>query len=193
MPKQSVWMQDYGNYARTCGACGDSSRRCRFVVQCFFVRNCCSIWYFSYWHEKESWFLSHCPRATKGQSGQGFYLCWASCRCVCGKGYTSLSWFLGVQNPSKPACRHVEQHCVADAVLLDGGHTRSLANTPYAKKQNQKPKPLLGDLRRLSVARFVQTEIAGLKVKRCDGTLEGRRKSQILWSQGSLWKAWEHF
>ena len=112
---------------------------------------------------------------------------------VCGKGYTSLSWFLGVQNPSKPACRHVEQHCVADAVLLDGGHTRSLANTPYAKKHNQKPKPLLGDLRRLSVARFVQTEIAGLKVKRCDGTLEGRRKSQILWSQESLRKAWENF
>ena len=132
MPKQSVWMQDYGNYARACGACGDSSRRGRFVVQCFLVTICCSIWYFSYWHEKESWFLSHCPRATKGQSGQGFYLCWASCRCVW-KGIHELELVPGGAE-SQQAC---VQACGAALCCRCGfacwwSHTRTLANTPYA-------------------------------------------------------------
>ena len=42
-------------------------------------------------------------------------------------------------------------------------------------------------------SQFVETEISGLKVKRSDGSLEGKRKSQILWSVDSLRKAWEQF
>ena len=82
---------------------------------------------------------------------------------------------------------------MADAVLLEGGHTRTLANTAFAKPHHEKPKPLLGSLQRLSSVRFVQTEVAGLKVKRSNGSLGAKRKSQILWSVDSLRRAWELF
>ena len=110
---------------------------------------------------------------------------------VCGKRFTSLSWFVGDEDPSELKCKHALKHCLADAVLLEGSHTRRLANTVFAKRYPEKPKPLLGNRRRLSSVQFVQTDVTGLKVKRCDGVLGSKRKSQILWSVDSLHRAWK--
>ena len=50
---------------------------------------------------------------------------------------------------------------------------RPRSHPPFGKIS---PKPLLGNLRRLSTVQFVQTQVARLKVKRSNGCLGGKRE-----------------
>ena len=102
---------------------------------------------------------------------------------VCGKQYTSLSWFLGQQNPSPSYCNRARRDCYQSALELDGGDLRTLASHGYAASLPSKPKPLLPSRTRLSsqwIETPIQTEHDIAKVRRTGATLE-KSNRQVLW------------
>lgn len=45
---------------------------------------------------------------------------------VCGRHYTSLAWYFCKDNPSPSLCERARQKCASNALVLVGGHTRSV-------------------------------------------------------------------
>ena len=64
---------------------------------------------------------------------------------VCNKTYTSLSWFLGQDNPSPSLCTRARTQCFHNALELEGGDLRTLIAHGFAAQPPTKPKPLLPD------------------------------------------------
>ena len=109
---------------------------------------------------------------------------------VCGKKYTSLSWFLGRQNPSPSYCTKARQECYRGALELQGGDLRTLVAGGYARAPPAKPKPLLPDRARLS-SQWIDTPITTehdiLKVRKTGATLQ-KSNRQVLWLVTDLQK-----
>ena len=97
---------------------------------------------------------------------------------ICGQECTSLSWYLNNSNPSKVTCAQVRERLASDAIELEGGHVRKLVGTAYAVAPPRVPQPLCmapsGEPRQRLGTDFVDTVIADLKARRCDGYLVKR-------------------
>ena len=116
------------------------------------------------------------PAAKRGKAGASSS---AGLRVsICGQECTSLSWYLNNSNPSKVTCAQVRERLASDAIELEGGHVRKLVGTAYAVAPPRVPQPLCmapsGEPRQRLGTDFVDTVIADLKARRCDGYLVKR-------------------
>jgi hypothetical protein len=106
---------------------------------------------------------------------------------VCDKFYTSLTWYM-LTDPHRSVCARARKNCSETALVLEGGHTRSVK--PYAATADQAPRPLCrvkvqGAWRArqtLASGVTVDTEIVGTRVKRGGEDVAGGavRLSQVL-------------
>lgn len=113
---------------------------------------------------------------------------------ICGLHYTSLSWFLSKDNPSPSLCQRARNNCGDNALVLVGGHTRSVksfAKIPGASRL----QPLCmvsGRPRQNSPGdRPVSTEAPGVKIMKAEQPLK-TRLSQVLWLVADLEKEFRH-
>lgn len=60
---------------------------------------------------------------------------------VCGKTYTTVSWFFGVQNPSPSRADKTREHCLRRALELQRGDAKTLKGQDFAHAE--RPKDLL--------------------------------------------------
>ena len=77
--------------------------------------------------------------------------------------YTSLSWFLGISNPTPKQTRIARAQCSENALQLSGCHVRALDG--HAAVPPCKPASLTGDRIRLGHS-FVDTELPGIQIRR---------------------------
>lgn len=105
---------------------------------------------------------------------------------ICGKRYTSLSWFLNTPNPPPKKCEMVRNVCVQNAVLMRGGHVRALDAAKFSVSPSAfvGPPPLLGERRNLPNS-WVDTEVTDIQVRRAPQPLKARL-SQVLWLVSDL-------
>ena len=108
---------------------------------------------------------------------------------ICGKHYTSLSWFLSKENPSPSLCKRARENCGDNALVLVGGHTRSVkffAKVPGTSRLQ--PLCVVGGRPRQNFpgAQPVGTEVSGVKIKKAEQLVTARR-SQVLWL-GRIWR-----
>ena len=77
--------------------------------------------------------------------------------------YTSLSWFLGISNPTPKQTRIARAQCSENALQLSGCHVRALDG--HAAVPPCKPASLTGNRIRLGNS-FVDTELPGIQIRR---------------------------
>ena len=99
---------------------------------------------------------------------------------ICGKRYTSLSWFLNTPNPPPKKCERARHVCADRAIELRGGHVRALDAARFAISPSAlaQPPPLLGARRNLSTD-WIDTEVTDIQVRRAQQPLKARL-SQVL-------------
>ena len=109
---------------------------------------------------------------------------------VCGQFYTSLAWYFLKDNPSNSYCVRARKKCSANALVLEGGHTRSVKD--FAGAGDRAPRPLCNikadgvwKVRERLGEAIVQTEVVGVKVGRAKQPLVARL-SQVLWLVSDL-------
>ena len=102
---------------------------------------------------------------------------------VCGRHYTSLAWYFCKDNPSPSICARARQKCASNALVLVGGHTRSVKDFAKVLGSGTVLKPLCvldGRPRQRLGEVSVSTQVAGIKIKRAEDPIASRL-SQILW------------
>jgi hypothetical protein len=102
---------------------------------------------------------------------------------ICGKRYSSLSWFTGQANPNPSLCARMRRDCYMNAVEMSGGQVRSLEPHGFACLPPAVPKELVPDRQRLSsswVPTAITNEKAVVKVRKTGEALE-KCNSQVLW------------
>ena len=98
---------------------------------------------------------------------------------ICGKRYTSLSWFLNTPNPPPKKYERARHVCADKAIELRGGHVRALDAARFAISPSAlQPPPLLGARRNLSTD-WIDTEVTDIQVRRAQQPLKARL-SQVL-------------
>lgn len=100
---------------------------------------------------------------------------------VCGRLYTSISWYLGKPNPSQSHCSAVKAVCTP--LELRGGDLRTLAGQGFAVAPPLRPKPLLAGRVRLPSAWLetgVQCDRSVLEVRKA-GDNSKTSLRQCLW------------
>ena len=111
---------------------------------------------------------------------------------VGGKHYTGLSWFMGVENPSRQVCRDVRSDCAANALELKDGNLTTLAGKGFAGLPSAALLPLFKNPNKrpsgIFEATIVQADKEILKLRKCDGELAVANR-QVLWLVTDL----EHF
>ena len=109
---------------------------------------------------------------------------------VCGKAYTSLSWFLGNPNPGPSLCEKARASCKTHALELDGGDARTLALQGFCAQPPLKPKDLLPDRQRLpsewsdTACKSIRANKA-VKLRKAQQSLDARL-SKVLWLVSDL-------
>ena len=107
---------------------------------------------------------------------------------VCGKNYSTLSWYVGQSNPSPGVCKRVREECSANALELDGGDARTLWLQGFCGRPPK--KALMPDRERLP-SDFKETACTALrggkpmKLRKAGGELE-KQNRQILWLEADL-------
>ena len=109
---------------------------------------------------------------------------------VSGQMYTSLSWYFLKDNPSNSYCQRARKKCATNALVLAGGHTRSVKE--FAGNDHVTLRPLCrikkhGEWKarqRLGDA-AVDTEVVGVRISRAEQPLKARL-SQVLWLVSDL-------
>ena len=113
---------------------------------------------------------------------------------ICGQHYTSLSWFLSKENPSPSLCKRARENCGDNALVLVGGHTRSVkffAKVPGTSRLQ--PLCVVGGQARQNFpgAQPVNTEVSGVKIKKAEQPVTARL-SQVLWLVKDLEQDFRH-
>ena len=111
--------------------------------------------------------------------------------CICGKRYSSISWFVGQANPSPSLCSRIRRDCYKNAVEMDGGQTRTLEMHGFAALPPAAPRELVPDRQRLSCAwvpTAITTDKAVVKVRKTGEAVE-KCNSQVMWLISDLEKA----
>ena len=113
---------------------------------------------------------------------------------ICGQHYTSLSWFLAKENPSPSLCKRARDKCAENALVLLGGHTRSVksfANIPGARPLQPLCMVSGRPRQKFPGTQPVNTEVPDVKIKKAEQPVR-TRLSQVLWLVADLEKEFRH-
>jgi hypothetical protein len=107
---------------------------------------------------------------------------------ICGQHYTSLAWYLCKDNPSPTLCKRARRNCASNALVLEGGHTRSVKDFAKVPGAGRALKPLCvidGQSRQRIGNAAVPTQVVGVKIRRAENPFTSRG-SQVLWLLADL-------
>jgi hypothetical protein len=110
---------------------------------------------------------------------------------VCGKEYSSLSWYLAKAKPTERECARARANCGASALALRHGDVRTLAVQGFTAQPPRAAKPLMAGRVRMP-SEWTDTDCKAvssglvIQLSRAGEELRGTRANQLLWRMSEL-------